>query len=80
MEEDMRRQGVDLPPNATSLDFLKAIYRNPDVPIERRMRAAIAALPFEHPKLSINAQFGSLGDRMEEQLKAQIERSGAGEA
>src|SRR5450631_3371655 len=39
----------------TSLDFLQAIYRSADRPMSRRMRAAIAALLFEHPKLSVSA-------------------------
>jgi hypothetical protein len=42
----------------TSLDFLRAVYRSPDQPMSRRMRAAIAALPFEHPKLSVSANIG----------------------
>ena len=44
-----------LPLEATSLDFMQAVYRDPAQPMSLRMRAAVAALPFEHPKLSVNA-------------------------
>jgi hypothetical protein len=40
-----------LPP----LDFLCALYRDPRQPMQRRMKAAIAAAPFVHPKLSVTA-------------------------
>jgi hypothetical protein len=42
-------------PSSGSLDFLRLVYSDPSQPINRRMRAAIAALPFEHPKLSVSA-------------------------
>jgi hypothetical protein len=53
---------IELPPGATSLDLLQAIYRDHRQPMIRRMRAAIAALPFEHPKLAVTAVIGESGD------------------
>lgn len=43
---------------ASSLEFLRAVYSDPGQPMTRRMRAAIAALPFEHPKLAVTATIG----------------------
>ena len=55
-EREEARRLVDrlgLPPDATSLDFHRAVYRNPA--FSTRQRSAIAALQFEHPKLAISA-------------------------
>jgi len=52
--------------DATPLDFLCAVYRDPQQPMQRRMRAAEAALPFIHPKLSVVAIGGSFASQMNE--------------
>jgi hypothetical protein len=50
------------------LDLLRAVYRNPGVNLSIRMRAAMACLPFEAPKLAVTAliseqDFGAILDR-----------------
>ena len=46
---------IELPPNGTSLDLLRAIYRSPSLPLSVRMRAAGLAIPYEVPKLAVTA-------------------------
>src|SRR6516162_1080159 len=59
---------IEIPPNGISLDLLQAVYRCSSLPLATRMRAAIAALPFEVPKLAVTAlvseqDFATLLDR-----------------
>jgi hypothetical protein len=56
---------------ATSLDLMQAVYRDSRQPMQRRLRAAVAALPFEHPKLSVAANFNvGFGRRLEQMAAA----------
>jgi hypothetical protein len=66
---------VALDENASPLDFLTAIYRDPRQPMPRRMRAAIEAAPFFHPKLAVNANISG-GEDFASRLERAIERSG----
>jgi hypothetical protein len=73
MMQDQRSE-IEIPPNGTSLDLLRAVYRNASLPLSTRMRAAMAALPFESPKLAVTAQvseqdFATLLDQRLERMK-----------
>ena len=62
---------IELAPNGTSLDLLQQVYRNPSLPLPTRMRAAMAAIQFEHPKLAVtaNVESGDFADQLEQAVK-----------
>jgi hypothetical protein len=64
-------ESVELPEEASPLDFLTAVYRSPQQPIGRRLNAAIAAAPFMHAKLTVNATMDneSFAKQMEDMMK-----------
>ena len=45
--------------SATALDIVRAAYRGDTSITSKQLRAAIAALPFEHPKLAVVAAVSS---------------------
>jgi hypothetical protein len=62
---------IDFPLNGMSIDLLQAIYRSPSQPLGVRLRAAIAALPHEVPKLIAQAVMneGSFAELLDRRLK-----------
>jgi len=66
---------IELAPGETSLSFLQRVYRCVTQPMSRRMQAAMAALPHEHPKLGAVATLNMSGDDFAALLERAVERS-----
>jgi hypothetical protein len=59
--------------DVTALGLLQAIYKDPNLPLPVRHRAARDALPYEAPRLSVVANVSEgLGDRLDALLKRRI--------
>jgi hypothetical protein len=60
---------------ASALEYIRDVYRGRRIADPWRMRAAIAALPFESPKLSVIASVDDRDGTFAERLDRAIERS-----
>src|SRR5260370_5150630 len=62
---------IDIGPNGMSIDLLRAVYRSTSIPLQVRLRAAIAVLPHEVPRLMVSAQINenSFAELLERRLQ-----------
>ena len=82
MLEPVDEQQVDEPAevapvaaDVTPLDFLCAVYRNADLPLATRIRCAVAAASYVHPKMSVVATpGGNIAERLERLILEQHKR------
>jgi hypothetical protein len=67
-------EGLEVPADATPIDFLCAFYRDSRQPMHRRLKAAIEAAPYCHPSLKATAIVPMGGD-FAARLERAVERS-----
>jgi hypothetical protein len=84
-EPRVKEAPIDLGPNGMSIDLLRAVYRNPSIPLSVRIRCAVAALPHEVPRLMVTAQvdeqsFAELLDKRLARIDAMNASNGNGKA
>jgi hypothetical protein len=72
---EVEEEVIELAPGETSLSFLQRVYRCVTQPMSRRMQAAMAALPHEHPKLGAVATLTMNSNDFASLLDRAVERS-----
>ena len=64
----------------TALECLQEVYRDPMVPLPVRLRAAVEAAPYEHPKLTAVALGKFTGEDFASRLERAVEASNRAKA
>jgi hypothetical protein len=72
--QEKKKDEIEFPENGTSLDLLRAIYRNPSLPLSTRKSAAAIAIQFEHPKLGVSVNL-PWNEDFADRLTRAVERS-----
>lgn len=69
--EERKENLIEIGSEGMSIDLLRAVYRNPAIPLPVRIRCAVAALPHEVPRLQVVAQVDEQGfaELLERRLK-----------
>jgi len=75
-DKEPKREELVMPPEASPLDFLRAVYQNPKLELAVRMRAAVEAAQYMHPTFKATAMVVA-NDSFAARLEAAIARSGA---
>lgn len=73
----VEQEAEQYPEPASALDYLQDVYRGRRLAEHSRMRAAMAALPFESPKLTATAVTSMDGEHFAALLEKAIARSQA---
>jgi hypothetical protein len=73
--DELNGEGLQVPPDIEPVEFLMAIYRDPRQPMGRRMKAAIEAAQYRHPKLGVIATTNLSDQDFAALLDRAIERS-----
>ena len=63
--EEPEEPPVQSEPEVDALGYLQSVYRGRRLAEGPRMRAAIACLPFERPRLTLNARVSGFGRHLE---------------